>query len=79
MPMNTDDERLLREVLERPIEARAAIAARLLETLDADVNPDAEAAWSAEIAKRIATVDSGAARIPWAEARARILDASRKR
>lgn len=80
MSMNLDDERLLKEALGLPPEARAALAARLLESLDERVDPDAEAAWGAEIARRIADLDSGKGKtIPWTEARARILDASRKR
>ena len=68
---------MFQEALELPVEARAALAAELIATLDEEVDPDAEAAWSHEIRKRLDEVDSGAVRpIPWAEARRRILIAA---
>jgi len=75
--------RLLEEALRLPPEARAAIAGRLMESLDETVDEDAEAAWAREIARRLEEVDSGkVAPIPWAEARRQILgggDGQRKR
>ena len=66
--------RLLEEALRLPPEARAAIAGRLMESLDLNVDEGAEAAWAQEIARRLEEVDSGkVATIPWAEARRRIL------
>ncbi|MBI4586709.1 MAG: addiction module protein [Planctomycetes bacterium] len=66
--------RLLEEALRLPPEARAAIAGRLMESLDEHVDEDAEAAWAEEIARRLKEVDSGqVTTIPWAEARRRIL------
>jgi len=66
--------RLLEEALRLPPEARAAIAGRLMESLDENVDEGAEAAWAEEIARRLEEVDSGkVATIPWAEARRRIL------
>lgn len=41
-------------------EARAALAASLLESLDEGVDEDVEAVWAAEIARRIQELDSGA-------------------
>jgi putative addiction module component (TIGR02574 family) len=44
-----------------------------MESLDEQVDEDAEAAWAKEIARRLEEVDSGkVATIPWAEARLRI-------
>lgn len=66
--------RLLEEALRLPPEARAAIAGRLMESLDEQVDEGAEAAWAEEIARRLEEVDSGkVATVPWAEARRRIL------
>jgi len=56
-----------------PIEARAALAGSLLESLDVEVDQDAEAAWAIEVNRRLAELDSGAVKmIPWAEVRRRL-------
>ena len=68
--MPPDPVKLLEEALKLSPEARAALAASLLESLD----EDAEAAWAAEIARRLHELDSGAVTpIPWSEARRMIL------
>jgi putative addiction module component (TIGR02574 family) len=68
-----DSKQLLLEALRLPEEERAALAGELLESLDTEVDPDAEAAWAAEIRARVAEVESGRAKtVPWAEARRRI-------
>ena len=73
--MTPDLGRLLEEALKLSPEARAALAASLLESLEEEVDEDAEAAWAEEIAKRIHELDSGIVTpIPWPEARRRILD-----
>jgi putative addiction module component (TIGR02574 family) len=73
--MTPDPGKLLEEALKLTPEARAALAASLLESLDDAVDEDAEEVWAAEIAKRINELDSGAVTpIPWSEARRRILD-----
>ena len=72
--MNSEAQDLLDKALRLPPEARAALAGSLISSLDDSVDEDAEAAWEAEIRKRIAELDSGIAEtIPWAEARKRIL------
>ena len=69
----TDVEDLLLRALDLPPEARAALAGSLLESLDTDVDADAEAAWSVEIERRIREIDEGTAKLePWSEARKRI-------
>jgi len=66
--------KLLEEALKLPAEARAALAGFLLDSLDEAIDPDAEAAWEAEIAQRLKDLESGKVRpIPWAEARRAIL------
>ena len=72
--MNMDAKKLLEDALKLPPEARAAVAGSLIQSLDAEVDPDAEAAWAVEIERRLEEVDSGAVKlIPWAEARKQIL------
>jgi len=54
-------------------EERAALAGELIQSLEREVDADAEAAWSDEIRSRLERVDAGnAATIPWSEARRRI-------
>lgn len=68
--MGENAAKLLEEALRLPVEARAALAASLLDSLDGTVDPDAEARWDAEIARRVQELDGDKARtIPWAEAR----------
>jgi putative addiction module component (TIGR02574 family) len=64
---------ILKDALALPTEARAALAGLLLESLDTEVDADAEAAWATEVNRRIAEFDSGASKtIPWAEVRRRL-------
>jgi putative addiction module component (TIGR02574 family) len=68
-----DARQLLAEALRLSDEERAALAGELIQSLDAEVDADAEAAWSGEIRRRLERVDAGTAKtIPWAEARRRI-------
>jgi putative addiction module component (TIGR02574 family) len=62
---------LLKEVLSLPVEARAAFADRLLESLDdSEIDPGAYDEWQSEIKRRAAELDSGAVKaIPWSEVR----------
>jgi putative addiction module component (TIGR02574 family) len=68
-----DSKQLLVEALRLSEEERAALAGELLESLETEVDPDAEAAWAAEIRARVAEIESGRAKtVPWSEARRRI-------
>ena len=68
-----DSKQLLVEALRLSEEERAALAGELLESLDTEVDPDAEAAWAAEIRARVTEIESGRAKtVPWSEARRRI-------
>ena len=61
---------LLNNAMRLPDEQRAALAAALIESLDHEVDDDAETAWSAEIARRLREVKSGQAKtVPWPQAR----------
>ena len=72
-------KQLLDEALQLPPEERAALAGELIQSLDTEIDDEAEAAWSAEIRKRVERLEAGLARtIPWAEARRRILAAARR-
>jgi putative addiction module component (TIGR02574 family) len=68
-----DPRDLLQEAMKLPPEARAALAGSLLESLDTEVDADAEAAWGAEIERRIRDIDAGITKlVPWDEVRRRI-------
>ena len=74
--MNAELNRLLKDALRLPPEARGALAVHLLDSLDTQVDPDAEAAWDAEISRREREFDSGNVKpMSWAEARREILRA----
>jgi len=69
--METQLEILESEALKLTLGERAALAQRLLASLDKDA--EIEDAWAAEIERRIAEVESGAVQvIPIAEALARV-------
>lgn len=71
----SDVENVLVAALRLPAEARAAVAAELIGSLDdsEQAAEDVEAAWSAEIRQRLADVDAGVVTpISWPEARRRI-------
>jgi len=68
--MNQPAKRILDEALRLSVPQRAEVAAELLASLDGEREPDAEAAWVAEIEQRIRRVLSGGATgRPWAEIR----------
>jgi putative addiction module component (TIGR02574 family) len=71
--MSEDVADLLKKALALPMEARAALAGSLLDTLDDTVDEDAEASWEKEIASRIEQLDAGTAKtVPWVEVRSRM-------
>jgi putative addiction module component (TIGR02574 family) len=68
-----DPAELLKEALQLPPDARAALAGSLLDSLDQEVDEDAEIAWQSEINRRIKEIDSGEMKtVPWSEARRKI-------
>lgn len=68
-----DARQLLAEALQLSDEERAALAGELIQSLDVEVDPDAEAAWSAEIRTRLDQVEAGTAKtVSWVETRQRI-------
>jgi putative addiction module component (TIGR02574 family) len=64
---------VLADALRLDAKARAELAAELLASLDGPPDPDAEAAWSAEIERRIHALESGAETPePWEDVKRRI-------
>ena len=54
-------------------DTRAELASELLASLDGPADPDAEAAWAAEIDRRVEAIEAGSLRLePWAQAKRRI-------
>lgn len=78
--MTDKTKKLLAEALKLPPDARAAVAGQLIESLDSQVDEDAEAAWADEIRKRLEELNSGKVKsVPWAKARRMILGRSNGR
>lgn len=71
--MATDPKKILEDALQLPPEARAAIAAWLLDSLDDSSDPDAEDRWSEEIQRRLSELETGEVKpVPWSVARREI-------
>ena len=71
--MSPTTERILEDVLALPDDQRAELAVRLLQSLEREVDPDAEEAWAIEIERRCAAVDAGETTLSeWHEVRRRI-------
>jgi putative addiction module component (TIGR02574 family) len=63
----------LADALRLDDDARAALAAELLGSLDGPADPDAVSAWDAEIERRIAAIEAGTIQLePWEQVRHRI-------
>jgi putative addiction module component (TIGR02574 family) len=72
--MTPEVSRLLEQALSLSVEEREALAESLISNLDGKVDEEVQAAWEAEIGKRIADLDSGEAKTTtWAEVRKRNL------
>ena len=64
---------VLADALRLEPEARAEVAAELLASLDGPIDPDAEAAWDAEIDRRIAAIEAGSIKLDsWSDVKRRI-------
>lgn len=71
--MAKEPAELLREALNLPADARAALASSLLESLEPETDADAEQQWREEIVRRLAEIDAGAVElVPWEDARRRL-------
>ena len=68
--MARDLKELFREASQLPEEDRAALAGLLLESIEPGPEQDVAEAWTAEIERRIAEIDSGGVEtISWEEVR----------
>ncbi|MFS8069403.1 MAG: addiction module protein [Byssovorax sp.] len=64
---------VLAQALQLPPEERADVAKHLIASLDEPADEDVEAAWLAEVERRLQNVDRGTAKYePWEVVRARI-------
>jgi putative addiction module component (TIGR02574 family) len=64
---------VLADALRLDDDARAALAAELLASLDGPADPNAQDAWDAEIERRVAAVEAGTVALePWEQVRRRI-------
>ena len=72
-PMTKAAEALLADALRLSPEVRAELAAELLASLDGPADPDAEAAWAAEIERRVDAIEAGTVALePWEDVKRRI-------
>jgi len=72
--MKSEISKILEEALKLPVEARAALAGSLIESLDELVDENVEGAWADEITRRAEELDAGKTKtIPWSKARRLIL------
>jgi putative addiction module component (TIGR02574 family) len=68
---------VFQEAVQLPERDRATLAGLLIETLDPKSEPDVEAAWSAEIERRLTEIDAGTVElIPWEDVRAELFGQS---
>ena len=78
MPATLDA--LSRDALVLPPDQRIALAYRLLESVETDPEPGADAAWEAEISERIARFDAGGVQpVPAAEVFAKLREIAPKK
>jgi putative addiction module component (TIGR02574 family) len=80
--MASDAETVRAAALQLSSEARASLAAELIESLDEveEAAEDVEAAWVEEVGRRLAEIDAGTVTpVPWSEARRRIWAAANRR
>jgi putative addiction module component (TIGR02574 family) len=71
--MTNEVSKLLQKALSLSVEEQEALAESLI-SLGDKIDGDAQAAWEAEIARRVAELDSGKVQtIPWSEVRRRNL------
>ncbi len=71
--MKASAKDILDRALEMPESDRAAIAERLIESLDAKPDRNVEEAWQQEIQRRLSELDRGDVEcVPWEEVRNRM-------
>ena len=76
--MTPSPQQLLSQAMELPSLERGRLAAMLIDSLETEVDDDAEQAWSDEIQRRIDDIDTGRVQlIPWSEVRRRMRGADK--
>lgn len=66
-------EEVLEKALRLDVSERAELTAELLASLDGESDEDVEAAWAAEIERRMARIKAGTANlVPWEDVKNRI-------
>ena len=64
---------VLADALRLDLDARAELAAELLASLDGPAHPDADAAWAAEVERRVAAIEAGTVKLEaWKDVKRRI-------
>ena len=64
--MTQEAHELLQKALALPENERAELAGNLISSLDTTVDPDVDAAWQAEVARRAQEVELGEVKtVPW--------------
>jgi putative addiction module component (TIGR02574 family) len=64
--MKTESQGVLQSALALPDSDRAEIAASLIRSLDTETDDDVDAAWAAEIQRRIESIERGDVKlVPW--------------
>ncbi len=72
--METSTTDLFKQALDLDERDRATLAGLLIESLEEEPDEDLEAAWRAEIERRVAELESGEVKaVPWEEVKARLL------
>jgi putative addiction module component (TIGR02574 family) len=72
--MSTPVGDLFRQASELDEHDRATLAGLLLESLEHEVDEDVEAAWQAEIERRLAELDANSVKlVPWEEVKAKLI------
>ena len=78
--MTKPAEKVLSEALGLAARERAEIAAKLIASLDDEPDEDVEAAWVAEVERRVEAVEAGRANlVPWEDVERRVEREIRKR
>ncbi len=78
LTMNGSVSEVFEAALALSEEDRGRLAEQLVQSLDREVDPDVEEAWSAEIERRLARVDAGQSKtVTMSEAVARLQQAAR--
>lgn len=74
MFMPKSRQAVLADALALDVHERADLAAALIESLDPEMDDDVEAAWKAEMDRRLDDLDAGAVPgIPWEEVRLKLM------